>query len=311
MQEKYKVNALFAASVSIIETSAGTKGNATNGCNNWFNITGTDGPYRTTTNSLGETYNWRVYSSAKEGIGAFGNLIANGSYYYKENKYTLGANGATYCPNTPKHPTQADDWITNVTSQLNSFYKAVGIDISAYTTEAGGLTGAGGQGYRGIYTTSSGKSFVEYLQYSGPWAEHAYAGGTMHHQGCSVTSVAVVLSGYGIDKNPEDIRPKDGSMISITEVLEAHGLKATRVKTPSTTQVLNHLKTGNAVIIYAGGTKTGYSGQWSSTTGHYFPVLEASESKGYVSNVGSSTKTGWYDIDTILKDNKEVIFVSK
>lgn len=156
-----------------------------------------------------------------------------------------------------------------------------------------------------------GKSFVEYLQYKGPWAENKYASGTMHHKGCSVTSVAVILSGYGIDKNPEDIRPKDGSMISITRVLEQHGLTATRVNKPSAETVLSHLKNGDAVIIYAGGPERGYSGMWSSSTGHYFPVLEADGTKGYVSNVGSSTKTGWYEMSTILKDNIQVIFISK
>lgn len=157
MQEKYHVNALFAAAVSIIETSAGTRGNAVNGCNNWFNITGTNGPYRTTTNSLGETYNWRVYSSNAEGIEAFGNLIANGSYYYAQGKYTVDAIGATYCPNTPNHPTQADDWTRNVMSQMNKFYQAVGMNINEYTNQAGGITGAAGEGYRGIYTTGSRK----------------------------------------------------------------------------------------------------------------------------------------------------------
>lgn len=133
----------------------------------------------------------------------------------------------------------------------------------------------------------------------------------MKSSGCSVTSVAVVLSGYGIDKNPEDIRPKDGTMISITNVLEQHGLKATRVNKPSAETVLSHLNNGDAVIIYAGGKEKGYSGQWSSTTGHYFPVLEADGTKGYVANVGSSTKTGWFEMSTILKDNIQVIFVSK
>ncbi len=133
----------------------------------------------------------------------------------------------------------------------------------------------------------------------------------MKSSGCSVTSVAVILSGYGIDKNPEDIRPKDGSMISITEVLQQNGLNATRVNRPSAETVLSHLNNGDAVIIYAGGLKRGYSGQWSSTTGHYFPVLEANGTQGYVSNVGSSTKTGWYEMSTILKDNIQVIFVSQ
>lgn len=157
MQNTYKVNALFAASVSIIETSAGTTGNAVNGCNNWFNITGTNGDYKTTTNSLGETYNWRIYSSSADGINAFGNLIANGSYYYKQNKYTVGAIGATYCPNTENHPTQADDWVSNVMAQMRKFYRGTGINIDQYINATGGLTGAAGEGYRGIYTTGSRK----------------------------------------------------------------------------------------------------------------------------------------------------------
>lgn len=313
MQNTYQVNALFAAAVSITETSAGTKGNAVNGCNNWFNITGTNGPYKTTTNAGGETHNWRIYASSAEGINAFGNLIANGSYYYKENRYTVEDIAARYCPNTPAYPTQQEGWANSVMAQITAFYSAAGIDISQYVnsgTGGGGITGAAGEGYRGIYTTASGKSYVEYLQYSGPWAENAYADGTMHHKGCSVASVAVILSGFGIDKNPEDIRPKNGSMISIEGVLRENGLTVNTVNKPSAAEVLNHLNTGNPVIIYAGGPKRGYSGQWSSTTGHFFPVLEANGNQGYVSNVGSSTKTGWYDINTILKDNIQVIFIS-
>lgn len=133
----------------------------------------------------------------------------------------------------------------------------------------------------------------------------------MKNSGCSVTSVAVILSGYGIDVNPEDIRPNNGTMISVSGVLESYGLTAKRVNKPTETQVLNHLKNGDAVIIHAGGKERGYSGYWSSTTGHYFTALEADGTKGYVSNVGSSTKTGWYEMSVILKDNIEVIFVSK
>lgn len=55
----------------------------------------------------------------------------------------------------------------------------------------------------------------------------------------------------------------------------------------------------------------GYSGYWSNSSGHYFTVLEANGNRVYVSNVGSSTKTGWYDINKVLIDNRQVIFVSR
>jgi predicted MPP superfamily phosphohydrolase len=130
MQSTYKVNALFAAAVSVTETSAGTKGNAVNGCNNWFNITGTNGPYKTTTNSGGETHNWRIYESDAEGIKAFGNLIANGSYYYAQGNYTVSAIAQHYCPNTTAYPTQAYTWSSNTIAQISRFYSAAGMDTS-------------------------------------------------------------------------------------------------------------------------------------------------------------------------------------
>lgn len=138
MQEKYKVNAIFAAAVSITETGAGRAGNAINGCRNWFNITGANGPHKTVTNKYGETYHWRIYESDHAGIAAFGNLIANGSYYYTQGNYTVADIGKIYCPNTAVHPTQADDWIESTLAQMSRFYEAVGIDISPIINASSG-----------------------------------------------------------------------------------------------------------------------------------------------------------------------------
>ena len=132
----------------------------------------------------------------------------------------------------------------------------------------------------------------------------------MHNSGCSVTSVAVILSGFGIDKNPEDLRG-NGAMISIDSVLKRNGLKVYRLDKPSAQKILDHLNQGNPVIIRAGGPKTGYGSYWSHSTGHYFTVLEANGNQVYVSNVGSSTKTGWMDVSKLLIDNRQVIFISK
>lgn len=133
MQKNYKVNAIFAAAVSITETGAGRDGNAINGCRNWFNITGTDGPYITVTNKYGETYHWRKYETDYDGIDAFGKFISgkgNTQRYYPQGNYTVADIGKIYCPNTSVHPTQADDWIESTLAQMSRFYEAVGIDIS-------------------------------------------------------------------------------------------------------------------------------------------------------------------------------------
>lgn len=142
MQDKYKVNAIFAAAVSITETSGGRAGNAINECHNWFNITGKDGPYKTVTNKKGETYNWRKYASDYEGIDAFGKFISGEGKtqrYYPQGNYTVADIGKIYCPNTALHPTQADDWISSTLAQMSRFYEAVGINIS--------INAGGGQGF--------------------------------------------------------------------------------------------------------------------------------------------------------------------
>ncbi len=310
MQEKYKVNAIFAASVSITETSAGRAGHAIDGCNNWFNITTTSSANaHTTVSKKGTVYHWRIFPTIHDGIGAFGSNIAEGSYYYTQGKYTVGDIGQVYCPNTAEHPTQADDWIEATLAQMSRFYEAVGIDISPYIEApvGGGITGAGGDGYRGTYTTADGKTYVEYLQYAGPWEGNYFMGGTMHNSGCSITSVAVTLSGFGIDVNPEDIRTRYPSGVNLKDLIESYGLKC-EVKTVNQTskqEILDHLNTGNPVIINAGG-------YWTSSSGHYFPVLEAlGGDQVYVSNVGSSTKTGAYSIDKVFESNKKVLYISR
>lgn len=165
MQDKYKVNAIFAAAVSITETGAGRAGNAINGCRNWFNITGTGGPYKTVTTSKGETYHWRIYESDYAGIDAFGNLIANGSYYYTQERFTVSAIGEIYCPNTAVHPTQADDWISTTLAQMSRFYEAIGIDISPIVEPGGGLSGTASADLKDLFPNGIPKTEAEMRQY--------------------------------------------------------------------------------------------------------------------------------------------------
>ena len=130
-------------------------------------------------------------------------------------------------------------------------------------------------------------------------------GGTMKNSGCSVTSVAEILSGFGIDRNPEDVRRINPEGISIVGVLRSFGLTCSEDQNATAEKVLQHLNTGNPVIINAG------NGYWSNGSGHYFTVLEANGNQVYVSNVGSRTKTGWMDVNKVLLQNKKVIFISR
>lgn len=167
MQNKYKVNALFAAAVSITETGAGNAGNAiktataTNSVgvqigqcwNNWFNVKTSSNIYGIVYNGEGESH-YRIYNTVGDSIDGFGWQIADGTYYYQQNKFTVDAIGHIYCPNSSAYPTQGDDWVQHTLTYIYNFYSAAGIDIS---TSSGGssnqMTGSVGSKLRALFPT--------------------------------------------------------------------------------------------------------------------------------------------------------------
>lgn len=122
LQETYKVNAIFAAAVSISETSAGRAGNASNGKNNWFNIECTCG-----SSAHGR---FETYSSTKSSIEAFYKLIANGSYYFTKGNYSVRTIGMIYCENADA----PGGWIENTTTFMTQMFNAAGIDVSTFNS---------------------------------------------------------------------------------------------------------------------------------------------------------------------------------
>lgn len=81
-------------------------------------------------------------------------------------------------------------------SEANKLYFASAVDISTYSET--------GDGYTWL-TRVGDKNYKNYKQFRGSYAEKSYWGGTIHQYGCGPTSVAIVLSGLGIDKNPGDV----------------------------------------------------------------------------------------------------------
>lgn len=127
LQNIYKVNAVFAAAVSISETSAGRAGHATDGKNNWYNIECSCG------NILHGRF--ETYTNAKESIERFYKLIANGSYYFKQGKYTVSEIGMIYCENADA----PGGWIENTNAFMTEMFQAAGIDTSAFAGTIGGI----------------------------------------------------------------------------------------------------------------------------------------------------------------------------
>lgn len=117
MQERYNVDATFAIAVAFIESTGGTNwGAIAEHTHNWMSVSGSyNGQSYQTPNS---SRTWRVYASYEEAIMDFGDLIANGSYYYKAGRYTVKEIAPTYCN---------AQWGEDVVAEMTKLLTAAGI----------------------------------------------------------------------------------------------------------------------------------------------------------------------------------------
>lgn len=124
MQEKYKVNAIFAAAIAIQETTAGTNGTFALDGHNWFNyvpISGID----QLEGYLGTQDRWCKWDTDAHGIMGLGYYISqHSSCYFSQGEYTVSAIGSHYCA-------PPDNWIKNVKLYMNRMYVAAGIGYNS------------------------------------------------------------------------------------------------------------------------------------------------------------------------------------
>lgn len=97
-QEKYGVNAIFGACVTIIESGGGTNWNAIDkSTHNWFSITGSYKGCSYRDPSSDNPRKWRVYEDYETAIYDFYDLIRNSEYYIKAGKSTVNEVATSYC----------------------------------------------------------------------------------------------------------------------------------------------------------------------------------------------------------------------
>lgn len=162
------------------------------------------------------------------------------------------------------------------------------------------------------YTNSVGKTFVEYKQNVGPWASMSYGDNTIAVQGCSITSLAIMTSGYGYNFTPEKWASTSLTSItgeakkyaknSIAVDIGAEGSANKTIKAANKKDIQEHLETGDVVIIHVLGNGRGYNNPYTSNQ-HWMALLDISEDgkQVYVSNPSSGKSNGWADIDEVLK----------
>ena len=170
-----------------------------------------------------------------------------------------------------------------------------------------------GDGYDNVYVSKTGKMYRNYKQIKGTYAQHVWSPtyngspGTIYNNGCALTSIAVVISGYqNRNVSPLDvvnrISNNTGYVARFYPMLafSSYGIEVATPQYNSKSSVINHVETGRPVIIHV----LKEEGSTFTEGEHWMAILDYNETtdKLYVSNPSSTrpTKTGWIDADMVL-----------
>ena len=162
----------------------------------------------------------------------------------------------------------------------------------------------------GILETYTGRSGIEYIHYGqaiGPWAEKQFVTGsgtvgTFHNNGCTATSTANVLSGYGVkNQNGQTITPEDtyamgvnGTQKSWEIPFKAAGIGTHWANSNSIeSEIKQAISEGKPVLIAIGPQ----AGTWYwPTVSHCIPIVDINGSRVRTLDPGRRETTYW-DVD--------------
>lgn len=162
-------------------------------------------------------------------------------------------------------------------------------------------------GYFTLFHSKDGKTYKEYKQNYGPWKNKQYWQDTMSESGCGITSLAIILSGYGIEQTPETLWEKYYPHLNgqdMSHELAAFGIDNSDFyydKTHLSQAALEeHLADDKPVLICVWNKPD--ENRWT-TTSHYMVLLACAQEKVYVSNPNGgkddSKSSGWYSFSEI------------
>lgn len=285
IQSNNNVNAIFAVAVTIVESGGGTNWAAIDSStHNWMSVTGSyNGNSYKNPNSQNPRV-WRVYPSFNEATRDFGDLIANGSYYFKAGKYSVKEIATSYCP--------GGNWDSKVISEMTKMYSKIGISVNTGGTEgtAGNVT---------TFTVGN-RTYKNYKQIEPSYKSIPLAnfpGSNLHDSGCAVTSVAIIATGFGKNVDPIAVNnyEKEKKTTVHSQVISYYtGTKCTWINSDLKNGIVSQLRKGYPVMVEV---KKNY-GTFHTETQHYFTILSISEDGNsiYVSDPASrrdGVRTGW------------------
>lgn len=200
---------------------------------------------------------------------------------------------------------------TTISKSENSNYDGIGQEIVS-----------GKDGYFTTFTTveENKKMYKEFKQNGdSSWAKNSYWGGTMEENGCGITSIAIIASGYNKNVTPEDLRKEfypvlDGNDIgnvlkNYYNIENSDFLYDTSYF--SDNYILEHLQTNRPVLVCVWNKP--HDNRWT-TASHYLVLLACDNDKNvYVSNPNGgkndSKSSGWYNINEIIPFIAKILFI--
>lgn len=216
---------------------------------------------------------------------------------------------------------EKNDLTTSKSKKSN--YEIIKLDNNSKYSGIGQNKVENKDGYFTTFTTVNTykKTYKEYKQNGiSSWSNKNYWNGTMADNGCGITSLAIILSGYGKNYTPEDLRkkfyPRLNSDDISTTLSNTYGIANSDFLYASTylsnDYIEEHLKTNRPILICVWNKPT--DNRWT-TSSHYL-VLLATDENGmvYISNPNGlendSKSSGWYKMEEITPYIAKALFIN-
>ncbi len=177
-------------------------------------------------------------------------------------------------------------------------------------------------GYFSTFTTGNEykKIYKEFKQNgNASWSDKKYWNSTMNESGCGIVSLAIVLSGYGKNCTPEDLRKKYYPSMNYdnlsSELTKSYKIKNSNFYYDSkhlcNEAIINHLLTNRPIIVCTWNKPN--NNRWT-TKSHYMVLLATDgDNMVYVSNPNGlendSKSSGWYDVDEVVPFIAKALFI--
>ncbi len=213
-------------------------------------------------------------------------------------------------------------FINNITAP--SKYEVIKQDYNDNYSGKGQEKISNKDGYFTTFTTieANKKIYIEYKQNgTSSWANNIYWGGSMEENGCGITAMSIVLSGYNKNYTPEDLRKKYYPVLNYgnlsKELSKTFDIDNTDFYYDdvhlSKNSLTEHLLTNRPIIICVWNENG--NNRWTNKS-HYM-VLLATDGNGmvYVSNPNGKqndiNSSGWYNFSEIIPYIAKALYVEK